>query len=102
MGKKSGSLSFVAVFGSGIRDPGWVKIGIRDKLPGSATLIPCKFFACIKFYVVLIPKFKFCEEKVLWSSWNFLKLKSLIRKEMAQNFEISVLLKCFRMLINIL
>jgi hypothetical protein len=30
-------LSFVAVFGSGIRDPGWVKIGIRDKHPGSAT-----------------------------------------------------------------
>jgi hypothetical protein len=23
-------LSFVAVFGSGIRDPGWVKIRIRD------------------------------------------------------------------------
>jgi hypothetical protein len=33
------SLSFVAVFGSGIRDPGWVKIRIRDKHPGSATLI---------------------------------------------------------------
>jgi hypothetical protein len=31
-------LSFVAVFGSGIRDPGWVKIRIRDKHPGSATL----------------------------------------------------------------
>jgi hypothetical protein len=26
-------LSFVAVFGSGIRDPGWVKIRIQD--PGS-------------------------------------------------------------------
>jgi len=24
-------LSFVAVFGSGIRDPGWVKIRIRDQ-----------------------------------------------------------------------
>ncbi len=37
--------SFVAVFGSGIRDPGWVKIRIRDKHPGSATLHntgPCK------------------------------------------------------------
>jgi hypothetical protein len=39
-------LSFVAVFGSeirdprsGIRDPGWVKIRIRDKHPGSATLM---------------------------------------------------------------
>jgi hypothetical protein len=39
-------LSFVAVFGSGIRnprsgirDPGWVKIRIRDKHPGSATLV---------------------------------------------------------------
>jgi len=31
-------LSFVAVFGSEIRDPGWVKIRIRDKHPGSATL----------------------------------------------------------------
>jgi hypothetical protein len=31
-------LSFIAVFGSGIRDPGWVKIRIRDKNPGSATL----------------------------------------------------------------
>jgi hypothetical protein len=38
-------LSFAAVFGSGIRDPGseirdpgWVKIRIRDKHPGSATL----------------------------------------------------------------
>ena len=46
-------LSFVAVFRSGIRDPrsgirdprsgirdpGWVKIRIRDKHPGSATLV---------------------------------------------------------------
>jgi hypothetical protein len=32
-------LSFVAVFGSGIRDPGWVKIRIRDIHPGSATLV---------------------------------------------------------------
>jgi hypothetical protein len=31
-------LSFVAVFGSVIRDPGWLKIRIRDKHPGSATL----------------------------------------------------------------
>jgi hypothetical protein len=31
-------LSFVAVFGSGIRDPKWVKVRIRDKHPGSATL----------------------------------------------------------------
>jgi hypothetical protein len=31
-------LSFVAVFGFEIRDPGWVKIRIRDKHPGSATL----------------------------------------------------------------
>jgi hypothetical protein len=33
-------LSFVAAFGSGIRDPGWVKIRIGDKHPGSATLVP--------------------------------------------------------------
>jgi hypothetical protein len=39
-------MSFIAVFGSGIRDPGWVKIRIgdlgsriRDKHPGSATLL---------------------------------------------------------------
>jgi len=32
-------LCFVAVFGSGIRDPGWVNIRIRDKHPGSTTLI---------------------------------------------------------------
>jgi hypothetical protein len=32
------SLSFVAGFGSGIQDPGWVKIRIWDKHPGSATL----------------------------------------------------------------
>jgi hypothetical protein len=31
-------LSFVAVFGSGIRDPGWVKIRIQD--PGSGINIP--------------------------------------------------------------
>jgi hypothetical protein len=31
-------LSFAAVFGSGIRDPRWVKIWIWDKHPGSATL----------------------------------------------------------------
>jgi hypothetical protein len=31
-------LSFVAVPGSGIRGVGWVKIRIRDKHPGSATL----------------------------------------------------------------
>ncbi len=31
-------LSFDAVFGSGIRDPGWVKIRIRD--PGSGINIP--------------------------------------------------------------
>jgi hypothetical protein len=32
-------LSFIAVFGSGVRDPGWVKIRIRDKHSGSATLV---------------------------------------------------------------
>jgi hypothetical protein len=31
-------LSFVAVFGSGMRDPGWVKIRIRKKHPEFATL----------------------------------------------------------------
>jgi hypothetical protein len=33
-------LSFVEVFGYRIRDPGWVKkIRIRDKHPGSSTLL---------------------------------------------------------------
>jgi hypothetical protein len=39
-------LSFVPVFGSEIRDPGWVKIRIRDKHTGSAPLLfsrLCKF-----------------------------------------------------------
>ncbi len=31
-------LSFVAVFGYWIQDPGWTKIRIRDKHPESATL----------------------------------------------------------------
>jgi hypothetical protein len=31
--------SFVAVAGSGIRHPGWIKIRIRDKHPESATLL---------------------------------------------------------------
>jgi hypothetical protein len=31
-------LSFNAVFGTEFQDPGWVKIRIRDKNPGSATL----------------------------------------------------------------
>ncbi len=45
------SLSFVDVFGSWIRDPGseirdpgWVKIRIRDKHPVSATLLPSQYF----------------------------------------------------------
>jgi hypothetical protein len=42
-------LSFVAVFGSGIRDPGWVKIRIRDKHPGSATLlVPIESFYSLR------------------------------------------------------
>jgi hypothetical protein len=48
-------LSFVTVFGSGIRDPGseirdpgWVKIRIRDKHPGSTTLLWIRnYLACI-------------------------------------------------------
>jgi hypothetical protein len=32
------SSSFVVVLGSRIRDPGWIKIRIRDKHHGSATL----------------------------------------------------------------
>jgi hypothetical protein len=31
--------SFAAVVGSGIRDPGWIKIRIRDKHPGSGALL---------------------------------------------------------------
>ncbi len=46
-------LSFVAVFGYEIRDPEWVKIRIRDKRPGSATLHPAlkkrKFMYCFLF-----------------------------------------------------
>jgi hypothetical protein len=37
-------ISFVAVFGSGIRDPGWVKIRIRDKHPGSVKMIRILIF----------------------------------------------------------
>jgi hypothetical protein len=37
--KNFSHLSFVAVFGSEIRDPGWVKIRIRDKHSSSATLV---------------------------------------------------------------
>jgi hypothetical protein len=36
--KKISPSSFGAVDGSGIRDPGWVKVGIRDEHPGSAGL----------------------------------------------------------------
>jgi hypothetical protein len=32
-------ISFVAVVGFGIRDPGWIKISIQDKHSGSATLL---------------------------------------------------------------
>jgi hypothetical protein len=35
-------LSFVAVVGSGIRNSGGIKIRIRDKHPGSATLLVTK------------------------------------------------------------
>ncbi len=42
-------LSFIAVFGSEIRDPGWVKIRIRDKHPGSATLLFCNDFRVKKY-----------------------------------------------------
>ncbi len=38
-------LSFVAVFGLGIRDLGWVKIRIRD--PGTATLDTTQLIATI-------------------------------------------------------
>jgi hypothetical protein len=41
-------LSFVAVFGSEIRDPGWTKIRIRDKHPGSATLYILKDFSSVQ------------------------------------------------------
>ncbi len=44
-------LSFVAVFGSAIRNPGWVKIRIRDKHPGSATMDTY----LILTYVILVP-----------------------------------------------
>jgi hypothetical protein len=36
--------SFVAVFGSEIRNSGWTKIRIRDKHPGSATLLSGDYF----------------------------------------------------------
>jgi hypothetical protein len=60
--KKILPLSFVAVFGSeirdpgsGIRDPGWVKIRIRDKHPRSATLI-----VSISVGVPEVPYLEFC------------------------------------------
>jgi hypothetical protein len=54
-------LSFVAAFGSGIldprvgiRDPEWVKIRIRDKHPGSATLF--LLFGTEISYVPTLPR----------------------------------------------
>jgi hypothetical protein len=38
-------LSFFAVFGSEIRDPGWIKIRIRNKHPGSTTLRSTTLFS---------------------------------------------------------
>ncbi len=46
---------WVAVFGSGIRDPGWVKIRIRDKHPGSATLL-ATVTSCIDASVRIVTK----------------------------------------------
>ncbi len=40
-------LSFAAVFGSGIRDPGWVKIRIRDKHSRSATQGLSKYLSSV-------------------------------------------------------
>ncbi len=37
-------MSFTVVVGSRIRDPGWVKIRIRDKHPRSATLVGGQHF----------------------------------------------------------
>jgi hypothetical protein len=49
-------LSFIAVFESEIRDPGWVKIRNRDKHPGSATLLQCMLLSssCILNVDVMI------------------------------------------------
>ncbi len=41
VGQKNFPSSFHAVVGFGIRDPGWIKVRIRDKHPGSATLTHC-------------------------------------------------------------
>jgi hypothetical protein len=46
--KKFSPSSFGAVVGSGIRDPGWIEIRIRDKHPGSATLV-------VRFHIVTLP-----------------------------------------------
>ncbi len=61
------SLSFVAVFGSWIRDPGskvwdpgWVKIRIWDKHPGSATLCHS-----LRIYVWVLAS------RLLKSAWVF-------------------------------
>ncbi len=50
----------------------------------------------IKFCVVLIPIFKFCEEKVFRSYQHFFETLKPNKKEMTQNFENRVLLKCLR------
>jgi hypothetical protein len=47
----------------------------------------------VNFWVVLIPIFKFCEEKVSWSYWHFFETLRPTSKETAQNFEINILQK---------
>jgi hypothetical protein len=54
-------LSFVAVFGSEIRDPGWVKIRIRDKHSGSATLLKTMYGIYFFNILCLFKKFSLAQ-----------------------------------------
>ncbi len=71
-------LSFVAVFGSEIRDPGWVKIRIRDNHPGSATLlVPLPYF-CSGFCI----RYGWIRELILKPYFTLLSLSSVCNANM--------------------
>ncbi len=66
-------LSFVAVFVSGIRDPGRIKIRILDKYPGSATLLVTNGSGCgsgrSKNIRIRIPNTGECTRLACWCGW---------------------------------
>ncbi len=74
--KKFSPLSFVAVYGSEIRDPELVKIRIRDKHPGSATLHTNKR---IKNYLLPIYQVIICR-------WTIKVKFNFIRSEVLKDF----------------